>query len=60
MKLIEISCVVCFQMVEIGKGGFLEYNIYLTRGWGPNMVSLIGQSGNTPAIQTSENSLKEF
>ena len=30
---------VVFQMVETGNGDFLEYNIYLTRGWGPNMVS---------------------
>ena len=30
-------------MVETGNGDFLEYNIYLTRGWGPNMVSFIGQ-----------------
>ena len=28
-----------FQMVETGNRDFLEYNIYLTRGWGPNMVS---------------------
>lgn len=31
------------QMVETGNADFLEYNIYLTRGWGPNMVSFIGQ-----------------
>lgn len=28
-------------MVATGNGDFLEYNIYLTRGWGPNMVRLI-------------------
>lgn len=30
-----------FQMVETGNRDFLEYNIYLTRGWGPNMVSKV-------------------
>lgn len=34
---------VVFQMVETGNGDFLEYNIYLTRGWGPNMVSFLDQ-----------------
>lgn len=34
---------VVFQMVETGNGDFLEYNIYLTRGWGPNMVSFRDQ-----------------
>ena len=28
-------------MVETGNRDFLEYNIYLTRGWGPNMVSKV-------------------
>lgn len=29
------------RMVETGNGEFLEYNIYLTRGWGPNMARTI-------------------
>ncbi|CAH3162192.1 unnamed protein product [Pocillopora meandrina] len=29
------------RMVETGNRDFLEYNIYLTRGWGPNMARTI-------------------
>ena len=28
------------QMAEQGKAGFLDYNIYLTRGWDNNQVSV--------------------
>ena len=39
----------CFQMVATGNGDFLEYYIYLTRGWGPNMVRTIYRRTNKPA-----------
>ena len=39
----------CFQMVATGNGDFLEYYIYLTRGWGPNMVGAIYRRTNEPA-----------
>ncbi|XP_068705998.1 cytochrome b-245 heavy chain-like [Montipora foliosa] len=29
------------RMIATGNGDFLEYNIYLTRGWGPNMARTI-------------------
>ena len=29
----------CWQMMEHGKADFLDYNIYLTRGWDQNEVS---------------------
>ena len=38
----------CFQMVATGNGDFLEYYIYLTRGWGPNMVRTIYIRRNKP------------
>ena len=34
-------CLFVYQMVATGNADFLEYNIYLTRGWGPNMVSSV-------------------